>query len=267
MHDFGWGKQFMSGIHPTAVIAEGAQIGEGVEIGPYSVIGPHVSIGAGACLRPHVVIDGHTTIGAGCNIFSFACIGSQTQDLKFRGGRSTVDIGDRTTLREYVTVNSGTNEGEKTIVGSGCHIMAYCHVAHACRVGNGVIMANGATLAGDVTIEDQAVVGGLCGVHQFCRIGRMCMVGGCTKVVKDLPPYMMVDGNPAEVRGLNLIGLERRGVSEADRNILKQAYRLLYRKDLSVQQALAEIRGTLEASEALTHLTGFIEASERGILK
>lgn len=257
----------MSGIHPTAVIAEGAQVGEGVEIGPYCVIGPNVSIGAGACLRPHVVIDGHTTIGAGCNIFSFACIGSQTQDLKFRGGRSTVEIGDRTTLREYVTVNSGTNEGEKTVVGSGCHIMAYCHVAHACRVGNGVIMANCATLAGDVTIEDQAVVGGLCGVHQFCRIGRMCMVGGCTKVVKDLPPYMMVDGNPAEVRGLNLIGLERRGVSEADRHILKQAYRLLYRKDLSVQQALAEIRGTLEACEVLAHLTGFIEASERGILK
>jgi len=257
----------MSGIHPTALIAEGAQIGSNVEIGPYSVIGPNVKIGDGACLRPHVVIDGHTTIGAGCNIFSFACIGSQTQDLKFRGGSSTVEIGERTTLREYVTVNSGTNEGEKTIVGAGCHIMAYSHIAHACRVGNGVIMANGATLAGDVLVEDQAVIGGLCGVHQFCRIGKMCMVGGCSKVVKDLPPFMIVDGNPSEVRGVNLIGLERRGVSEADRHVLKQAYRLLYRKDLSVSRALEEIRGTLEPCEVLNHLTGFIEASERGILK
>ncbi len=257
----------MQGIHPTAVIAEGAQIGLEVEIGAYSVIGPNVKIGDGARLRPHVVIDGHTTIGAGCNVFSFACIGSQTQDLKFRGGSSTVDIGERTTLREYVTVNSGTNEGEKTIVGMGCHIMAYCHVAHACRIGNGVIMANGATLAGDVVVEDQAVVGGLCGVHQFCRIGKMCMIGGCTKVVKDCPPYMMVDGNPAGVRGLNLVGLERRGVAEADRLVLKKAYRLLYRKDLSVSQALARIRDTLSGGETLAHLLHFVESSERGILK
>ncbi len=257
----------MSGIHPTAVISDGAQIGCDVEIGAYCVIGPHVTIGDGACLRPHVVIDGHTTIGAGCNLFSFACIGSQTQDLKFRGGSSTVDIGERTTLREYVTVNSGTHEGEKTVVGADCHIMAYCHVAHACRVGNGVIMANCATLAGDVLIEDQAVIGGLSGVHQFCRIGRMCMVGGCTKVVKDLPPFMMVDGNPAAVRGLNLIGLERRGVSDDDRQLLKKAYRLLYRQDLSVQQAIEQIRATLGTCATLDHLVGFVEGSERGILK
>lgn len=257
----------MTGIHPTAVIADGAQIGSDVEIGPYCVIGSNVKIGDGARLRPHVVIDGNTTIGAGCNIFPFASIGSQTQDLKFRGGRSTVEIGDRTTLREYVTVNSGTNEGERTIVGKDCHIMAYCHVAHACRVGNGVIMSNAANLAGDVLVEDQAVIGGVCGVHQFCRIGRMCMVGACSKVVKDLPPYMLVDGNPAEVRGLNLVGMERRGVPEAERQVLKEAYRLLYRKELSISQALAEIRGTLKACEALDHLVGFIESSERGILK
>lgn len=257
----------MSKIHPTAIIADGAEIGQDVDIGAYCVIGPHVRIGDGAHLRPHVVIDGHTTIGAGCNLFSFACIGSQTQDLKFRGGSSTVEIGEGTTLREYVTVNSGTHEGEQTIVGAGCHIMAYCHVAHACRVGNGVIMANGATLAGDVLIEDQAVIGGLSGVHQFCRIGRMCMVGGCTKVVKDCAPFMMVDGNPAAVRGLNLIGLERRGVSDADRQLLKKAYRLLYRQDLSVQQALEQIRATLGSSETLDHLVGFVEKSERGILK
>lgn len=257
----------MSSIHPTAVIEDGAQIGSDVTIGAYCVIGPHVNIGDGVCLHPHVVIDGHTTIGANCNLFSFACIGSQTQDLKFRGGSSTVEIGAGTTLREYVTVNSGTNEGEKTVVGNGCHIMAYCHVAHACRVGNGVIMANCATLAGDVLVEDQAVIGGLSGVHQFCRIGKMCMVGGCTKIVKDCPPYMMIDGNPAAVRGLNLIGLERRGVSHDDRQLLKKAYRLLYRQSLSVQQALESIRATLGSFETLDHLVGFVEESERGILK
>jgi len=257
----------MSGIHATAIIAAGASIGRDVEIGAYCVIGPDVVIGDGACLRPHVVVEGHTTIGAGCNLFPFACIGSQTQDLKYRGGSSTVEIGARTTLREYVTVNSGTHEGEKTVVGSDCHIMAYSHVAHACRVGNGVIMANGATLAGDVLVEDQAVIGGLSGVHQFCRIGRMCMIGGCTKVVKDCPPFMIVDGNPAAVRGLNLIGLERRGVPAEDRQVLKKAYRLLYRQDQSVQQALAQIRATLGAHEPLTHLVDFIASSERGILK
>ena len=257
----------MSGIHATAIIAEGARIGADVTIGPYAVIGPEVEIGAGADIRAHVVIEGCTQIGAACTIFPFACIGSQTQDLKFRGGCSRVTIGAGTTLREYVTVNSGTHEGEHTQVGEGCHIMAYCHVAHACRVGNGVIMANGATLAGDVLVEDQAVIGGLSGVHQFCRIGRMCMVGGCTKVVKDLPPFMMVDGNPAAIRGLNLIGLERRGVAEADRKLLKEAYRLLYRKKLSTQDALTAIVRDVPACGVVTHLIEFVQASERGILK
>ena len=257
----------MSGIHPTAIISADARIGADVCIGPYSVIGSEVEIGAGADIRAHVVIEGCTRIGEGCTIFPFACIGSQTQDLKFRGGRSQVTIGARTTLREYVTVNSGTHEGEHTQVGEGCHIMAYCHVAHACNVGNGVIMANGATLAGDVLVEDQAVIGGLSGVHQFCRIGKMCMVGGCSKVVKDLPPFMMVDGNPSAVRGLNLIGLERRGVSEEDRKHLKEAYRFLYRKKLSTQEALAAIAAELPPCDVVAHLVSFIEASDRGILK
>ncbi len=257
----------MSEVHPTAILADGAKLGVGVRIGPYAVIGPNVEIGDAADIRAHVVIEGHTTIGEGCTIFPFACIGSQTQDLKYRGGSSTVSIGARTTLREYVTVNSGTHEGEHTSVGQGCHIMAYCHVAHACRVGDGVIMANGATLAGDVLVEDQAVIGGLSGVHQFCRIGRMCMVGGCTKVVKDLPPFMIVDGNPAVVRGLNQIGLERRGVGELERKALKEAYRWLYRKDLSTQQALEHIRTSLPGHAHVAHLLQFIENSERGILK
>jgi UDP-N-acetylglucosamine acyltransferase len=257
----------MSRVHTTAIISDGAVIGKDVSIGPYSVIGPEVEIADGADIRAHVVIEGCTRIGETCTIFPFACIGSQTQDLKYRGGRSRVTIGAGTTLREYVTVNAGTHEGEHTQVGERCHIMAYCHVAHACRVGNEVIMANGATLAGDVLVEDQAVIGGLSGVHQFCRIGRMCMVGGCSKVVKDLPPFMMVDGNPSAVRGLNLIGLERRGVPEEERKLLKEAYRLLYRKELSTQQAIEAIRRQLASSPTLEHLVAFVEGSERGILK
>jgi len=254
-------------IHSSAVIEDGAQIGDGVEIGAYSVIGANVKIGDGTRVHPHVVIDGVTTIGQKCEFFPFACIGTQTQDLKFSGGETSVKIGDRTTLREYVTVNSGTNGGEQTIVGSDCHILAYCHVAHACRVGNGVIMSNGATLAGDVIVEDQAIIGGLSGIHQFTRIGRLCMVGGMTKITKDCPSFMIVDGNPARVRGVNVIGLERKQVDSASRDSIKKAYRLLYRDGLSTQQAIDEIKKSIEPCDELSQLIAFVESSKRGILK
>ena len=255
-------------IDPRAVIEDGAQIGTNVEIGAYSIIGPHVKIGDATKIHPHVVISGDTTIGQECELFPFACIGTQTQDLKFRGGHTSVAIGDRTTLREYVTVNSGTNEGECTVVGSDCHILAYCHVAHACRVGNGVIMSNGATLAGDVVVEDQAIIGGLTGVHQFCRIGRLCMVGGMTKITKDCPSFMIVDGNPAQVRGVNVIGLERRGFGPEVRNTLKKVHKILFREGLSTSQAVEKIKaegfsGTVE----IDLLLAFVESTKRGILK
>ncbi len=254
-------------IDPRAVIEDGAQIGSDVEIGAYCVIGGNVKIGAGTKLHSHVVVQGDTTLGEKCEIFPFACIGTQTQDLKFAGGHTSVKIGDRTTLREYVTVNSGTNEGECTVVGSDCHILAYCHVAHACRVGNGVIMSNGATLAGDVIVEDQAIIGGLTGVHQFTRIGRMCMIGGMTRVTKDCPSFMIIAGNPAQVRGVNVIGLERRKVDPAARDIIKKAYRILYREDLSTAQAIEKIRDSIEGCEELNQLLAFIEGSKRGIIK
>ncbi len=254
-------------IHSSAIVEDGAQIGDGVEIGAYSVIGANVKIGDGTRIHPHVVIDGVTTIGKKCEFFPFACIGTQTQDLKFSGGETSVKIGDRTTLREYVTVNSGTNGGEQTIVGSDCHILAYCHVAHACRVGNGVIMSNGATLAGDVIVEDQAIIGGLSGIHQFTRIGRLCMVGGMTKITKDCPSFMIVDGNPARVRGVNVIGLERKQVDSASRDSIKKAYRLLYRDGLSTQQAIDEIKKSIEPCDELSQLIAFVESSKRGILK
>ena len=257
----------MTNVHPTAVIEAGAELGEDVSVGAYCVIGPNVRIGAGTHVRPHVVIDGQTTIGEGCQIFPFACIGTQTQDLKFSGAVTSVVIGDRTTLREYVTVNSGTNEGEVTQVGDDCSILAYCHVAHACRVGNGVIMSNAATLAGDVVVEDQAIIGGMTGIHQFAKVGRLCMVGACSKIVKDCPPFMIVDGNPPRVRGVNVIGMERKAIGVEARDVLKKAHRILCRKGLSTQQALEDIRGTLAPCEELTQLTSFIEASKRGILK
>jgi len=257
----------MTSIHPTAVLSEGATLADGVEVGPYCVIGPNVTIGEATKLMAHVVLDGVTTVGRSCHLFPFSCVGTESQDLKFSGARTSVEIGDETTLREYVTVNSGTNEGEVTKVGKGCHIMAYSHIAHACSVGNGVIMANCATLAGDVVIEDQAIIGGLSGVHQFSHIGRLCMVGGCTKVVKDCPPFMIVDGNPATVRGLNLLGLQRKNVKQQVVDQLREAYRLLYRKGLSTSQAVKAIRGELEPCAEVNHLLEFVEKSERGIVK
>lgn len=257
----------MTDVHPTAVITEGAELGDDVVIGAYSVIGPNVTIGAGTVVYPHVVVDGRTTIGEACRLFPFACIGTQTQDLKFKGDETFVEIGDRTTLREYVTVNAGTNPGEVTRVGSDCTILAYCHVAHACRVGDGVIMSNGATLAGDVEVDDQAIIGGMTGVHQFTRIGRLCMVGACSKIVKDCPPFMIVDGNPPRVRGVNVIGMERREVSGASRELIKKAHRILFRKKRSTQQALTEIRECLSSCAELDQLLTFCENSKRGILK
>ncbi|MDD4870537.1 MAG: acyl-ACP--UDP-N-acetylglucosamine O-acyltransferase [Kiritimatiellae bacterium] len=254
-------------IHPTAIIDKGAVLGAGVDVGPYSVIGSNVRIGENTRIMPHVVIDGWTVIGRGCTVFPFACIGTQTQDLKYKGSKTFVEIGDRTTIREYVTINSGTNEGEKTIVGSGCHIMAYCHVAHACVVGNEVIMSNCATLAGHVIIENQAIMGGLSAVHQFTRVGKMCMVGGLTKITQDCPPFMIVEGNPAEVRGPNSVGLKRRNVDENAQRLIKEAYRILYREGLSTSQAVEKIKAELELCPEIMHLLAFIDSSERGIIK
>ena len=254
-------------IHSTAVVAPGAQLGADVEIGPYCVIGEHVQLGAGTKIHPHVVIAGHTRIGAGCEIYPFASIGQQTQDLKFRGGAPGVAIGERTTLREYVTVNAATNDGDVTRVGNGCHVMAYAHVAHDCVVGNEVIMANAATLAGHVILEDQVIIGGLCGVHQFVRIGRLAITGGCSKATQDIPPFMTADGNPLSVHGLNTIGMQRHGVTEQAQTALKKAYRILYRETLTAKLALAKIEADVEQLPEVAHLVAFVRASERGITR
>jgi UDP-N-acetylglucosamine acyltransferase len=254
-------------ISPTAVVHPKAQLGEGCEVGPYCVIGEHVTLGKGCRLHSHVVIDGHTALGDGNEIFPFASIGLKTQDLKWKGGVTRTRIGDHNTFREYVTIHSATGDGEETVVGSHNHILAYCHIAHNVTLGNHVIMSNVATLAGHITVEDHAVIGGLAAVHQFCRIGCMSIIGGCSKVVQDVAPYMMADGNPLKTHSVNREGLKRKGVSEEAQAALKQAHRILFRQKLTISNALAKIESDVPLLPEIKHLVEFVSASQRGISK
>jgi UDP-N-acetylglucosamine acyltransferase len=254
-------------IHPTAIIHPKAQVASSCHVGPYCVIGEHVKVGENCQLHSHVVIDGHTTLGRGNEIFPFASIGLKTQDLKWKGGTTYTKIGDNNTFREYVTIHSATSDGETTSVGSRNHILAYCHIAHNVALGNNVIMSNVATLAGHVTVEDHAVIGGLAAIHQFCRIGAYSIVGGCSKVVQDVPPYMLADGNPAATRTINKVGLERNKISEEAQSALKLAYKILFREKLTVPNALSKIESDLPALPEIKHLVEFIRKSERGISK
>ena len=256
------------GIHETAIVHPEAQVEKGVEIGPYSIIDEHVKIGRGTVVGPHVVIKGWTEIGRDNRIFQFTSIGEINQDLKYKGGETYLKIGDRNTIREYVTMQIGTEGGGcLTKVGNDNLFMNYSHVAHDCIIGNGCLMANGATLGGHITIDDGAIIGGMVGVHQFCRVGRMAIIGGLSKVTQDIPPFMMADGPRAEIRGLNIVGLKRRNISENVMSVLKQAYRLLYRSDLNVSQAVEKMGQELEQIPELVELIGFIKSSERGIAK
>ena len=254
-------------IHPSAIIHPGAQIGAGCEIGPYCVIGEHVVLGEGCQIHSHVVIDGHTLLGRENEIFPFASIGLKTQDLKWKGGITRTEIGEQNTFREYVTINSATCDGEVTRVGSHNHILAYSHIAHNVTLGDHVIMSNVATLAGHVTVEDHAVIGGLAAIHQFCRIGKMAIVGGCSKVVQDVPPFMMADGNPAQTRTINKVGLERNNISDEAHAALKQAYKILFREGLTISNALTRVETELPSLPEIKHLIQFTRSSERGISK
>lgn len=254
-------------IHKTAIIDPKAKIGAGCEIGPYCVIGEHVTLGAKCKLHSHVVIDGHTTLGRENEIFPFASIGLKTQDLKWKGGVTRTEIGDGNTFREYVTIHSATGDGEVTTVGSHNHILAYSHIAHNVTLGDHVIMSNVATLAGHILVEDRAVIGGLAAVHQFCRIGTMAIIGGCSKVVQDVPPYMIADGNPARTRALNKVGLERNGVSAEAQAALKHAHRILFRDGLTQAAALSKIESDLPPLPEVRRLVEFVRGSERGVAK
>lgn len=257
----------MTTVHPSAVVDPGAVCEEDVEIGPFCHVGPGVHIGSGTRLLGHVTIAGPTRIGHGNTFFPYCSIGQRSQDLKYAGEPTHLEIGDRNSFREFCTVNRGTAPGSKTVVGNDGNFLAYSHIAHDCVVGDHVIFSNNGTLAGHVTVEEHAVIGGLSGVHQFCRIGRHAIVGGCTKIVQDVPPYMIADGNPAEVRGINQVGLERRGFPGAETRALREAYRLLYRSNLNVKQACEKIREEIELSEPIARLLAFVESSQRGIIR
>lgn len=254
-------------VHPTAIIHPNAQVGANCEIGPYCIIGEHVVLGDGCKLHSHVVIEGHTRLGKANEIFPFASIGLKTQDLKWKGGVTRTEIGDRNTFREYVSIHSATSDGGVTTVGSQNLLLIYVHVAHDCVLGNQIIMSGYAGLAGHVVVEDQVVLGGYTAVHQFCRIGKLAMVGGCSKVVQDVPPFMMGDGNPAETRTINKIGLERNGISEAAIATLKQCYKILFREGLTISNALAKIEKEVSPGPEVQHLLNFVRSSERGISK
>ena len=256
-----------STIHPSSVIHASAEIGDGCEIGPFCVIGPNVVLGEGCKLHSHVVIDGHTRLGKRNEIFPFASVGLKTQDLKWKGGTTRTEIGDENTFREYVSIHSATSDGEATVVGSHNHILAYCHLAHNVHIGNRIIMSNVATLAGHVTVEDHAVISGLAAIHQFCRIGKMAIVGGCSKVVQDVPPFMLADGNPAETRTINKVGLERNGIGAEVQTSLRQAYKILFREGLTITNALERISTELPNSPEVQHLIQFVRSSSRGISK
>lgn len=254
-------------IHPSAIVHENARLGANCKIGPFCVIGENVHLGDDCRLHSHVVIDGHTELGAGNEIYPFAAIGLKTQDLKWQGGTTWTRIGDHNTIRENVTIHSATGDGDATVVGSHNTILAYCHIAHDCQLGDHIIMSNVATLAGHVTVEDRAIIGGLAAVHQFCRIGSMSIIGGCSKVVQDVPPYMLADGNPASTRTINKEGLRRNKVSDDAQSALKQAFKLLIREKLTTSIALERIEGELPMGPELEHLVSFVRSSQRGIGK
>jgi UDP-N-acetylglucosamine acyltransferase len=251
-------------IHPTAVVHPQAVIRRDVEIGPYCLVGQHVSIGDGTKLLANVVIQGHTEIGTDNVIYPFAVIGGTSQDKKYRGEVSYVRIGDRNQIREYVTINRGTEAQSATVLGSDCHLLAYVHVAHDCRIGDRVVMSNLTQLAGHCMVGDGANIGGMVGVHQFVRIGRLAFIGGRSKILKDCPPFMLVEGNPAWVRGLNRVGLKRQEVSPAAQSELKDAFRVLFMGDETLSTALDQLRGRVTTAEGKELVAFFADGSERG---
>jgi UDP-N-acetylglucosamine acyltransferase len=253
-------------IHPTAIVESGAQLGADVDIGAYAFVGTGATVGDGTRLHHHASVEGNTVVGAKCEIFPYACIGGKTQDLKYKGGSPGVRIGDRNVFREYVTIHAATNDGEFTVVGDDNTLLAYTHVAHDCRLGSHIIASNSVGIAGHVLVEDRVVLGAVCGIHQFCRIGAFAMVSAYAKVVQDVPPFVIADGAPAEVRAINKVGLERNGFSSEALDRVKQIHRILYRDGLNRSQALEKLGAHPQAaSDEVQRMLKFAQASERGL--
>ncbi|MBS3757062.1 MAG: acyl-ACP--UDP-N-acetylglucosamine O-acyltransferase [Desulfobacterales bacterium] len=255
-------------IHPTAIVDPGAEIDETVEVGPYAIIRDNVSISANCVIGPHVTIDPYVEMGPGCQIFQYASIGAVPQAVKFKGEETYLKIGRNTIIREFATLNRGTEFGGGiTEVGEDNFLMAYTHIAHDCKTGRGVILANNATLAGHITIGDYVIVGGLVAIHQFVRIGDYGYIGGKSAVVKDIPPYVIAAGDRATLHGLNKVGLKRYGFSENTLSSLKKAYRIIFRIGLTVNEALERVVAEVENTPEVLNLVNFIKSTERGITR
>jgi len=255
-------------IHSTAIVDSKASLGPGVEVGPYAIVNAGVTLGDGCRVGHHATIDGPSQIGPRNEFFPYAVIGFKTQDLKYKGEPTYLEIGADNTFREFCTVHRATGPGEKTVIGDGNLFLAYSHVAHNCIVGNKTIFSNNATLAGHVTVGDYAIISGLSAVHQFCRVGAHSIIGGCAKIVQDVPPFLIADGNPAQLRGVNHVGLERRGFAEADIKALRRVYRILADKTLNFSQAVEKIVASEDAANIhVQYLVKFLKTTERGVIR
>lgn len=256
-------------IHPSAVVSPDAEIGKNVRIGPFCVVGDKVKLGDDCVLHSHVTLEGPATFGKGNEFFPYACIGGKTQDLKYQGEPTYLEVGDHNVFRENTTVHRSTIAETPTRIGGHNLFLCYSHVAHDCQLGSHIILSNSVGLAGHITVEDHAIISGFAACHQFCRIGMHSIIGGLSKVVQDVPPFMIVDGNPASTRGVNAIGLQRRGFSDEDMKAIKKAYKKLFlKKDGSMSQSLSSLKAIHEGDNAnVKHLIDFIESSERGITR
>jgi UDP-N-acetylglucosamine acyltransferase len=256
----------MSGIHPTALVAPDARLGSDVSIGPFAIIGENCALGDGCVVAARASLERNVTLGRNVKVGVGTVLGGDPQDLKFKGEPTVVEIGDDTTIREYATINRGTSQSFRTSVGKNCLIMSYVHLGHDCHVGDGVIISNGVQLAGHVTIEDKATISGLVAVHQFARIGRFSFVGGMSRVSKDVPPFIKAVGNPIKLYGLNSVGLQRNNFPEEVIRELKRAYRLFFRSELNVSQALDRARAELHPYPEVEALIRFVDESGRGVV-
>lgn len=253
-------------IHPTAVVESGAELGADVVIGPFAYVGPSVRLGDRGRLHHHASIEGRTEVGADCEVFPYACLGGKTQDLKYTGGSPGVRIGSCNVFREYCTVHAATNDNDFTIIGDDNTLLAYTHIAHDCVLGSHIVMSNAISVAGHVHIEDHVTVGGMAGIHQFCRIGAYAMISAYAKVVQDIAPFFIADGQPAIIRAVNKVGLERKGYSREQIERVKTLHRVLFREGLNRSQALERIAEHAEASsEEFQRLLAFARASDRGL--
>ena len=253
-------------IHPTAIVHESAEIGDDVEIGAFAIIGENCTIGDGCLIAPRATLERNVTLGARVKVGIGTVLGGDPQDLKYRGEHTTVEIGDGTTIREYTTINRGTTQSFKTTVGQNCFVMSYVHLAHDCHIGDGVILSNGVQLAGHVTVEEKAIISGLTAVHQFVQIGRYSFIGGCSRVPKDVAPYVKAVGNPIKLYGLNSVGLERNGFPEDVRRELKRAYRLFFKSELNLSQARERAAAELHPLPEVEEFLRFFDRSDRGLV-